>query len=72
MHILGEIKRTADLNGGIPLGRQRFYKEAGIRVADWEGKFWVNWGDAIREAGLEPNKLQKAYSDRNEVYFVYS
>jgi hypothetical protein len=52
MHILGEIKRTADLNGGIPLGRQRFYKEAGIRVADGEGKFWVSWGDAIREAGL--------------------
>ena len=60
-YILEEIKRTAALNGGLPLGRERFHKETGIRTADWEGKFWVNWGDAVREAGFEPNKLQKAY-----------
>jgi hypothetical protein len=62
-HILKEIKRTADANGGTPLGRARFLKETGIREADWLGKFWARWGDAVREAGYSPNQLQAAYDD---------
>jgi Meiotically up-regulated gene 113 len=60
-HILQEIKRTAEANGGVPLGRARFLAETGIREADWLGKFWARWGDAIREAGYSPNQLQAAY-----------
>jgi hypothetical protein len=60
--ILKEIRRTAESNGGIPLGRQRFSQETGIKQSDW-GKFWARWSDAIRESGLEPNKLQSAYSE---------
>ena len=61
--ILDEIKRTAELNNGIPLGKSRFLKETGIRESDWIGKFWLRWADAVKEAGYEPNTLQKAYDD---------
>jgi hypothetical protein len=56
-HILSEIKRTAEANGGVALGMSRFHQETGIRVSDWKGKFWVRWGDALREAGVEPNRF---------------
>lgn len=60
-HILSEIRRTARENGGVPLGRARFLAATGIREADWLGKHWARWSDAIRQAGLEPNKLRDAY-----------
>jgi hypothetical protein len=72
-HILREIKRTAEANGGVPLGKGRFSRDTGIRSSDW-GKFWARWGEAIREAGLEPNTLQGAFSEHDLLekyaYFV--
>lgn len=62
-HILAEIKRTAALNGGIALGKGRFFQETGIKEADWLGKLWVRWSDAVKEAGVTPNTLQAAYED---------
>jgi hypothetical protein len=62
-HILEEIRRTATANGGTPLGIQRFLTETGIKYSDWHGKYWARWGDAVREAGLEPNQKNEAYSD---------
>ena len=62
-HILNEIKRTAENDGGKPLGKQRFYKATGIKMSDWYGKPWNDWnsfGDAQKEAGYTPNKFQKA------------
>ena len=61
-HILSEIRRTAAANGGVPLVRERYLRETGIKTHDWIGKFWARWGDAIREAGFAPNELQTAYS----------
>ena len=58
--ILDEIKLTAKENGGIPLGREKFEKETGIKPYDW-GKFWAKFGDAQREAGFDPNTLNAAY-----------
>ena len=63
-HILEEIRHTAELNGGVPLGRSRFLAETGIRESAWIGKFWINWSDAIREAGYEPNTKQQAFEER--------
>lgn len=55
--ILREIKRTADANGGVPLGMDRFHDQTGICESDWKGKYWARWGDALREAGLSPNRF---------------
>jgi hypothetical protein len=60
-HILSEIRRTANANGGVPLGlHHRFFAETGIKESDWRGKFWVRWSDAVTEAGFQPNELTAA------------
>jgi hypothetical protein len=62
-HILSEIRRTASLNGGKPLGIARFFAETGIKTSDWNGKYWIRWGDALKEAGYQPNQLNAALGD---------
>ena len=64
-HILGEIRRTAAQNSSEALGKGRFFSETGIKESDWHGKYWVRWGDAIKEAGLQPNQLNAALSDEH-------
>jgi hypothetical protein len=61
--ILREIHRTAEANGGVPLGWRRFEEESGIRYHDWYGRFWARWGDAVREAGYQPNHMVEAYDE---------
>jgi hypothetical protein len=51
-YIIAEIRRTAQEDGGVPLGRDRFTAQTGIRISDWSARFWVRWGDALLEAGL--------------------
>ncbi len=62
-HILKEIRRTAEENGGTPLGWRKFFSETGIREADWLGRYWPRWSEALREAGFSPNQLTSAYED---------
>lgn len=62
-HIIAEIVRTTEKNGGQPLGKKRFQDETGIKDADWLGKYWARWSDAVKEAGYQPNTLQGAYDD---------
>jgi hypothetical protein len=62
-HILNEIRRTAEANDGVPLGRAKFFRETGIKNADWLGKIWSRWGDALLEAGFQPNQFQAAHDD---------
>lgn len=58
--ILKEIRRTAQANGGKPLGRTRFEQETGINPWTW-GRYWPRFGDAQREAGFGPNTLNAAF-----------
>jgi len=60
--IINAIHRTAKENSGKPLGVARFEKETSIKVHEWK-KYWPRFGDALKEAGFIPNKLQGAYSD---------
>lgn len=60
--ILAEIRRTAQENGGKPLGRERFERITGIKPYDW-AKYWARFGDAQKEAGFEPNTLMAAYDE---------
>ena len=62
-HILNEIKRTAEVNGGVALGRERFQKETGIKQSDWYGKYWIKWNDVIEEAGYSPNSWGSSYDE---------
>jgi hypothetical protein len=63
-NIINEIKRTARENRGKPLGRQKLSQVTGISMSDWYGKLWARWGDAVKEAGFEPNDLQEAYPEK--------
>jgi hypothetical protein len=53
--ILDAIKRTAKENNGVGLGMEKFFESTGIKRTDWEGKHWIRWADAIKEAGFTPN-----------------
>jgi hypothetical protein len=61
--VLREIRRTADENGGVPLGKIAFLEATGIRESDWCGRWWTTWGAAVREAGLEPQRMNPRLDD---------
>jgi hypothetical protein len=54
-HIVSEIRRLAVENGGRPPGTQAFKRETGMTENAWRGRYWVNWGQALTEAGYTPN-----------------
>lgn len=56
--ILDEIKRTAELNGRTPLGRQRFFQETGIKESDWSGRYWARWVKLSRRFSLDAGDVQ--------------
>lgn len=70
-HIIGEIVRTTVRNGGVPLGSARFASETGITRKDWYGTHWARWGDAVREAGFEPNSFTTA-TEADEILGQYA
>jgi len=47
-----------------------FEKETGIRYHEWYGRYWARWGDALLEAGLQPNVLNER-AERDSVLQAY-
>ncbi len=57
-HIVSEIQRLANENGGQAPGVNAFTKATGIIESKWLGKFWARWSDALVEAGNKPISWQ--------------
>jgi hypothetical protein len=51
----------------VPLGRAKFLRDTGIKESDWYGRYWIRWGDALREAGFAPRKWQDAYGEEVQI-----
>jgi hypothetical protein len=64
--IINEIRRLTKASDGRVPGRQMFELETGIRESAWRGVYWARWGDAVAEAGFQPNTLQ---GKLDEVFF---
>jgi hypothetical protein len=54
--IINAIRTLAADNDGVAPGRGVFEKETGIRQAQWRGRYWEEWSNAVAEAGFAPNK----------------
>src|SRR5690348_5041132 len=63
LRIIDHIKRLAAGNQGRALGWQAFHSRTGVAKSDWYPHIWLRWGDALREAGLAPNRLQTRFGD---------
>lgn len=60
--ILQEIRRTAALNRGKPVGRGRVRELTGISEYAL-AQHWSTYGDAVRDAGFQPNTMNAALDD---------
>lgn len=58
-HIISEIQRLAALDEGQAPGQMAFVGATGIGEAKWRGKYWARWGEALIEAGFQPNLWNK-------------
>lgn len=57
--IVEEIRRLARRDGGRAPGRLTFERATGVKYEQWCGVYWARWSDAVVEAGLAPNQLQR-------------
>jgi hypothetical protein len=47
----------------VPFGIARLPRESRVTMPDREGKIWVRWSNAIREAGFQPNKFWAVWDE---------
>jgi len=65
--VISAIQRLAEENGGVPVGKERFVAETGFSDYLFQGRLWITWGDAVREAGYEPNAFGLARMDEDDL-----
>lgn len=61
--IIEAIRKCAEDNGGKAVGKARFERLTGITEAQWAGRYWLRWSDAVAEAGYSPGTMQAATPD---------
>lgn len=61
--LIAAIQRATEHDGGKPVGMVRFATLTGITRRAWQGVYWATWGEALREAGYEPNTLAQRRRD---------
>jgi hypothetical protein len=64
--ILAEIRRTAEENGGRPLGGKQFTRSTGLSEYAVH-QFWRRYSEAVTEAGLAPNEFNTARASETEL-----
>ena len=62
--IIDQIRRVAE-KVGRPPGVRVFERETGIQWREWYGDHFRSWGDALREAGYEPNEKTGKFSSEH-------
>ncbi len=56
--ILDLLRQTAEANGSVPPGKDKFARLTGVAESEWLGKYWARWSDLVSEAGYSPGKMQ--------------
>ncbi|ORJ52611.1 GIY-YIG nuclease family protein [Mycobacterium simiae] len=58
--VIRAIQRLAEQNSGVPIGKERFVAETSFPDYLFQGRLWINWSEAVRDAGYEPNPFGAA------------
>ncbi|MGD1845003.1 MAG: hypothetical protein ACFB10_06375 [Salibacteraceae bacterium] len=62
--ILKKIREIAELNNGKMIGIKKFESLTGIKEGFWKGRYWINWSDAVNEAGFKSANYKQPW-DKN-------
>ena len=70
IEIIGLIQALAKRDSAPP-SLKKFVSETGIKESSWKGKLWLNWNDAMREAGLSTRAFVITRLDKSECLRKY-
>jgi hypothetical protein len=64
--IIKELQKYTKENGGKTPGEKAFFDNTAIGIWD-RMKYWPNYGELVREAGLTPNKFDKTKYSKEQL-----
>lgn len=68
--IIKELQKYARENGGKTPGEKAFFENTSVGIWD-RMKYWPNYGELVREAGLTPNKFDKTKYTREQLCKIF-